>query len=69
MRRFHRTLLLVCILAATSCGRPSTERAGERHPWTVPHVLRIAITQELTNLSFDPSSVVLAYWNPWTYSI
>lgn len=61
-------LMLLCVLVATSCGRSSTERTGERHPWTVPGVLRIAMTQEPTNLNppiaaswFDISMFVFSW--------
>lgn len=67
MTRFPGMIMLICILAATSCGRPSTD-TGKRHPWTVPRVLRIAMTQEPTNLNppiaanwFDISMFVFSW--------
>jgi peptide/nickel transport system substrate-binding protein len=44
-------LVALCLLAATSCGRSSSERIGERHSWTMPGVLRIAMTAEPSNLN------------------
>jgi peptide/nickel transport system substrate-binding protein len=60
--------MLLCAAAATSCGKPSNERIGERHPWTVPGVLRVAMTQEPNNLNppiasnwFDISMFVFSW--------
>lgn len=45
------TLLALVVLAAPGCTRTTTERPGQRNPWTTPGVLRIASRQDPDNLN------------------
>lgn len=63
-------LALLCALAAGCAKAGSGTPAGERHPWTIPHVLRIADISDPDHLnpylsemdiSYDVSSLIYSY--------
>lgn len=59
MRRISAAVLLAAAL--TSCTHVATTTAGERHSWTVPHVLRVADFAEPDHLNPYLSEMDIAY--------
>lgn len=54
LRRYPAMLVLLAIgfaIFMAACSGPSESVNHSRHPWTIPRVLRIAMTQEPTNLN------------------
>jgi peptide/nickel transport system substrate-binding protein len=59
---------ILTIAMSAGCGKSSDRHAAGRHPWTIPGILRIAMTQEPTNLNppiaanwFDVSMFVYSW--------
>jgi peptide/nickel transport system substrate-binding protein len=50
-KRATLAALLALLAATTACTRTASERPGQRNPWTIPGVLRIATRQDPSNLN------------------
>lgn len=51
MRAARATVTIAFVAMLAACTRVAPEHAGQRNPWTVPGVLRIASRQDPTNLN------------------
>lgn len=60
MRRISAAVCLFALLL-TACSKVGTTSAGERHPWTIPHVLRIADLAEPDHLNPYLSEMDVTY--------
>jgi len=59
---YRRLAALALALVAASCSRPAVEPAhGARHPWTIPHVLRISDISDPDRLNPYLSGMDLVY--------